>query len=247
MVIDPGHGGGDTGAISKDKGVTYTEKDLTLLLARDLARELIIRGNNVILTRNEDKNIPLSDRTALANKLKANVFISLHFNSSAEKITSGGSEVFILNHATDETSKRLADLENAVLKESSANENGGSSNVSLIMKDLILEANLEPSRKIACAVQSHLKVGKKDRGVKQALFYVLLGTDMPSILIEVGFLNANLDREKVLNTKSRFRMVAQIANGLEDYKFKRTPTKCRVQNENQFQRADEPKRGHRKI
>ena len=248
IVIDPGHGGPDTGAVYKEKGtIQKSEKDFTLLLARDLARELIIRGNNVILTRNEDRDIPLSDRTALANRLKADVFISLHFNSSNEKLKSGGSEVFILNHATDETSKRLADLENAVLKESSAKENGGSGNVSLIMKDLILDGNLEPSREMACAVQSHLKTSTKDRGVKQALFYVLLGTDMPSILIEAGFMNATQDREKVINSRSRLKMVVQIASGIEDYKLKRTPTQCKVLSEKLFKRADEPRRGRRKI
>ena len=251
VVIDPGHGGSDVGAnyseVDKGKKITFTEKDMTLSLARDLARELIIKGNNVILTRNDDRLIPLSERTALANRLKADAFISIHLNSSEKKqAMSGGIETFILNHATDETSKRLADLENSVLKESQAKENGGSGDVSLIMKDLILDTTLEPSRELACAVQHRLKGGVKessfrDRGVKQALFYVLLGADMPSILIEAGFMNSKADRNRVLDTKARLKMAAHIANAVDDYRQKRTPTQCRVQHEGQYQR-----KGHEK-
>lgn len=246
VVIDPGHGGSDSGAIftelDKGKKITFTEKDMTLSLARDLARELIIKGNNVILTRNDDRLIPLSDRTALANRLKADAFISIHLNSSEKKQdASAGIETFILNHATDDTSKRLADLENAVLKESQAKENAGSADVSLIMKDLILDTTLEPSRELACAVQHRLKSGIKgatfrDRGVKQALFYVLLGADMPSILIEAGFMNSKADRNRVLDTQTRLKMAANIATAVDDYRQKRTPTQCRVQHEKQFQR-----------
>ena len=102
VVIDPGHGGSDTGAVFDDrknikhlfkvpgKSTAISEKDLTLMLSRDLARELLIKGNSVILTRNEDKDIQLPDRTALANRLKANIFISIHMNSSAEKTQRSG-------------------------------------------------------------------------------------------------------------------------------------------------------------
>jgi N-acetylmuramoyl-L-alanine amidase len=248
IVIDPGHGGSDTGAIFDDrrsikgaikhlfkvpgKSTAITEKNLTLMIARDLARELLIKGNNVILTRNEDKDIPLPDRTALANRLKANVFISIHMNSSSEQNQkSGGIETYILNHATDESSKRLADLENKVLKESEAVQKTKSSNVSLIMKDMILDANLEPSRQLACSVQYRLTKNSINRGVKQALFYVLLGADMPSILIEVGFINSKKDRDRVLNTKSRLILAAQIAGAIDDYRLKKIPPNCRVISE----------------
>ena len=174
------------------------------------------------------------------------MFVSIHLNSSPEKIKSGGVETFILNHANDDTSKRLADFENAVLKESQANENAGSPNVSLIMKDLMLDGNLEPSRQLACAVHSHLKTATRDRGVKQALFYVLLGADMPSILIEAGFINADDDRKRVLENKLRLRMVAQIANGIEDYQKKKIPS-CHILNENQFHRTDEPTKRRKNI
>ncbi|MBS1958436.1 MAG: N-acetylmuramoyl-L-alanine amidase [Bdellovibrionales bacterium] len=236
VVLDPGHGGNDKGATYKEGGKTYTEKELTLTLARDLARELIIRDFNVVLTRNDDHYVALSDRTALANKVKADVFISIHLNSSNEKMKSGGVETFILNHATDEGSKRLADLENSVLKDSSAKENTTTPDVSLIMKDLILDANLEPSRKLACAVHQKVREGTKDRGVKQALFYVLLGADMPSVLVELGFINASGDRERILNQKFRLKLAAQFTSALENYRAKKTPRGCVVQSELQFKR-----------
>jgi N-acetylmuramoyl-L-alanine amidase len=243
VVIDPGHGGPDTGAVYREKGTVLTEKTLTLLIARDLARELIIRGQNVVLTRNDDREVLLSDRTAIANKLKADAFISIHLNSSTDKIKSGGVETFILNHATDDTSKRLADLENAVLKESSANANANAgSNVSLIMKDLILDGTLEPSKELACSVQMHIKNASRDRGVKQALFYVLLGADMPSILIETGFMNNKEDRERILAAKSRLVLAAEIAGAIDDYRHKKTSKNCSVQSEKLYQRKAEPPR-----
>jgi N-acetylmuramoyl-L-alanine amidase len=118
------------------------------------------------------------------------------------------------------------------------------------MKDLILDGALAPSRELACAVQNRIKVGVKgrhfrDRGVKQALFYVLLGADMPSILIEAGFMNSKIDRDRVLTTKSRLRMAAQIANAVDDYRHKRTPTQCRVRSASQFQRKEDPKKHSR--
>lgn len=237
IVIDPGHGGSDHGAkiettISRSKKTIIMEKDLTLKLAKDLARELLIKGHKAILTRNDDRELSLPDRTALANRLKANIFISIHMNSSPENVrVSGGFETYILNHATDESSKRLADLENKVLQESEAAIKTASSNVSLIMKDMILDANLEPSRQLACAVQSHMTRNSINRGVKQALFYVLLGADMPSILIEAGFLNSSPDRERVMNTRSRLRMAAQIADAVDDFRQLKIPPSCRIIDE----------------
>lgn len=241
VVIDPGHGGPDTGAVYKENKVTLAEKTLTLLIARDLARELIIRGQNVVLTRNDDREVLLSDRTAMANRLKADVFLSIHLNSSEEKIKSGGVETFFLNHATDETSKRLADLENSVLKDSQANANGGS-NVNLIMKDLILDGTLTPSKELACSVQARIKSSTRDRGVKQALFYVLLGADMPSILIEAGFMNSKDDRVRIQNTKNRLALAAQIASAIDDYRHHKTPKRCQVLSEKLFKRDAEPTR-----
>ena len=244
IVLDPGHGGIDAGASFKTKtGKVITEKEITLQLARDLARELIIRGYQVILTRNQDQELPLSERTQLANRLKARVFISLHLNSMPmpEKVNQpeksnqkdsqspSGIETYILNHATDAASRRLQDLENSVLKDSQTKEHSASSQVSLIMKDMILDANLAPSKDLACAVQNRVKVSAKDRGVKQALFYVLLGADMPSILIEAGFINHDADRDRVMDLKKRMKLATQIAVAVDDFKKKREVARCKIE------------------
>lgn len=233
IVLDPGHGGNDAGASFKEKkdqtAQVYNEKTMTLLIARDLARELIIRGYQVLLTRNEDLDVSLTNRTALANKVKANIFISIHLNSTPDSGHAQGIETYILNHATDASSRRLADLENSVLKDSQANEGAKSSNISLIMKDMILDANLVPSKALACAVQNRIKTGSsKSRGVRQALFYVLLGTDMPSILIEAGFMNSKTDRDLVLNPAARLKIVNNIASAIDDFRLKKPSTQCQV-------------------
>lgn len=239
VVIDPGHGGNDVGAkaTTTDKNVV-TEKDFTLLLAKDLARELTILGHKPILTRTQDVYMDLSERTAFANRMKADLFISIHFNSTPEanggnnQIDSSlttGIESYILNHATDAASRRLADLENSVLKDSRVKEQVQSNNVSLIMKDLILDANLEPSRALACAIQNRVKLTAKDRGVKQALFYVLLGADMPSILIEAGFMNSIRDRNRIMKTPERLKLASQLASAVEDYRGKKNSTQCKIQ------------------
>jgi N-acetylmuramoyl-L-alanine amidase len=238
VVLDPGHGGIDAGASFKTKdNKVVTEKQVTLDMARDLARELVIRGYQVVLTRNQDHEVPLADRTALANKLNAKAFISLHMNSTvvtvsadknADAQTPHGIETYILNHASDASSRRLADLENSVLKDSRTKDAATTSQVSLIMKDMMLDANLAPSKDLACAVQNRVKQNAKDRGVRQALFYVLLGADMPSILVEAGFLNHEADRNRVTQQKSRIKLVNQIANAVDDYRLKKTTTRCAV-------------------
>lgn len=235
IVIDPGHGGNDVGArATTTEGDTVTEKDFTLLLAQDLARELKILGHQPILTRTQDVYMDLAERTAFANRKKADLFISIHFNSTpegAQKVASGtsGIESYILNHSTDESSKRLADLENSVLKDSKAKETSAPQSVSLIMKDLILDANLEPSRALACALQSRAEGIAKNRGVRQALFYVLLGADMPSVLIEAGFMNNVQDRNRIQKTKNRIVFASRLAQAIEDYRLKRKSTQCKVQ------------------
>src|SRR5690606_17595469 len=127
----------------------------------------------------DDVDVALPERTAIANRLGASLFISLHMNSGGAE----GFETYILNTATDEQSKRLADLENKVLEGSVANQ-GSAGSVSLIVKDLLLAANFDESRDLACAVQGKVhqaalrfrkKNAVRNRGVKQGLFYVLLG------------------------------------------------------------------------
>ncbi|MEK7690059.1 MAG: N-acetylmuramoyl-L-alanine amidase [Bdellovibrionota bacterium] len=207
VVIDPGHGGTDLGAVQIIDGYRVAEKDITLAIARKLVHLLRQRGIDGVLTRKEDEDIPLPERTAFANRIGADLFISLHMNSTPHphQPKSGlpeaqGVETYILNTATDATSKRLAQLENMGL---SIEKTVVDSDVSLILKDLTLDGNLAESMRLACALQNEVVSATsppplrklRNRGVRQALFYVLLGANMPSALLEIGFLSHAFDRK----------------------------------------------------
>jgi N-acetylmuramoyl-L-alanine amidase len=224
VVIDPGHGGADLGTVYDNGRVRIAEKNITLMLAQEAAKQLKARGFEVVLTRATDKEVPLAKRTALANRLGADVFLSIHMNSTATPMVSDaqGVETYILNNATDASSRRLAQLENSVVahEESDTPEQ---KDVALILKDLRLDANLSESKNLACALQTELVSGgasssKRNRGVKQALFHVLLGADMPSVLLEAGFLTSPQDRAQVLSVKGRQKISAAIAQAVEQYR-----------------------------
>lgn len=224
VVIDPGHGGNDHGTEYGQGRAKIAEKEVTLLLATDAARELRDLGFRVTLTREEDQEVSLGARTALANKLNADLFISIHMNSGEAQ----GVETFILNNTSDMTSRRLAKLENSVLGRDSASDSPEALDVALILRDLRLDANLSESKLLACSVQEQLvervskysRVSKehKDRGVKQALFHVLLGAEMPSVLVEAGFLNHPKDRFVVTRIDGRHAIGSAIAQAVDKFR-----------------------------
>lgn len=254
VVIDPGHGGGDQGTISQKDGVKLTEKEVTLQLSLETARQLRNRGYQVWLTRTGDQDLTLNARTALANKNKADIFISIHMNSPASAAMSDaeGIETYILNNATDATSKRLAHFENTGLSAGAGSKLAQASEqteVALILKDLTLDANLAESKRLACAIQNSLvsvtsqglqsQTGPgnlhRNRGVKQALFYVLLGADMPSVLVEAGFLSSARDRTLVTSPHGQRAVGASILRAIEQFRRTRgTPaalselSRCKV-------------------
>jgi N-acetylmuramoyl-L-alanine amidase len=243
VVIDPGHGGTDQGTLYDDGRIRIAEKDATLALALQTAEELRARKISVTLTREKDQDIPLGQRTALANRLGADVFISIHMNSTSTPMISGaqGIETFILNNTTDATSRRLALLENMVLGSEGASGPPEQVDVALILRDLRLDANLAESKRLACVIQGGLlssgaRTEKiRDRGVKQALFYVLLGAEMPSVLLEAGFLSHANDRALVLSPKGRKSIAQSIAKAVDGFRhMKGTPqaqlalSRCKV-------------------
>lgn len=247
VVIDPGHGGADEGTVFDNGTVRIAEKEVTLALARETARLLKKFGFDVVLTRQTDKELHLASRTALANKLKADVFLSIHMNSTATPMVTDaeGIETFILNNASDASSKRLARLENTVVG-TTATDSPEQMDVALILKDLRLDGNLSESKRLACGIQKslihapsrlkHRNVPRlKNRGVKQALFHVLLGADMPSVLVEAGFLTSPRDRSLVLDPRGRTAIAGAITRAVVQYrKQKDTPqaqwelSRCKV-------------------
>lgn len=227
VVLDPGHGGLDHGTFYETSQFRLAEKDVALAIAKDTKALLEKSGILVTLTREDDHDVPLAQRTALANRLKADLFLSIHLNSShSPRANTEGVETYILNTQTDASSRRLARIENSVVTQ--APDSNAPLEVSLILKDLRLDANLAESKRLACTVQRHLvaettrfqqstqstpkelqrQMRLRDRGVRQALFHVLLGADMPSALVETGFLAHAGDRKIIASPEGR-RTVAR--------------------------------------
>jgi N-acetylmuramoyl-L-alanine amidase len=193
VVIDPGHGGEDYGAVGRGE---LLEKDVTLAVALEL-EELLIRnlGAVVRLTRRTDVFAPLAERTNLANDFDADIFVSLHTNASPTGKASG-IETYYLDNTGDKASQTLAERENK-----SANLEGAGSDLSFMLSDLIQNAKLEDSVRLARSVQkaavgwltSKWQGGSRNLGVKKAPFYVLVGAHMPCILVEMGFIDHPVD------------------------------------------------------
>lgn len=213
VVVDPGHGGRDTGAIGPH-GVR--EKDVALAIARAMAQRLRALGFTVILTRKDDSYVSLDERTRIANQARADLFVSVHCNA-ARRRTLSGVETWTLNVASDRYATRLATFENADAERTV-------SDLRLILADLATRANATDARDLAQAVQSSLvrnlraRVGRvEDHGVKQALFYVLLGAHMPAILVETGFISNPAEEGRLRSRKYQGGTADAIARGVKEF------------------------------
>ena len=212
IVIDPGHGGSDTGAVG---GNGLQEKDVTLAVARRLAAVLQADGYLVRLTRNGDETRALTDRTALANRLQAVAFISLHANASSFKSAKGAETYYMsLHDATDEHAAETARKENAA----GAPRHGGSA-LDLILWDMAQARVLNQSSRLALDVQRRLDtlLNLPDRGVKQAPFVVLTGATMPAALVEVGFLSNPAEARQLENPAYQQHLAEALARGIEGF------------------------------
>jgi len=221
IVIDPGHGGAETGAIGPG-GVQ--EKDLTLQLARELEAKLSQHLSvRVVLTRNEDSILGLSDRTAIANQNKADLFVSIHLNSSLGSGAYGTETYFLSPQATDPRAERSAAAENAGPAGSApaaAGDAAAQQDLQLILWDLAQAHHMAESQRFANMIQGELNqtLQLKDRGVKQAPFRVLVGATMPAVLVELGFLS-NPDEEKKLQDPAyRDQLVEALSRAIGRYK-----------------------------
>ena len=213
VVVDPGHGGRDTGAVGPH-GVR--EKDVALAIARQLAARLRALGLTVVLTRKDDRYVSLDERTRIANEAKADLFVSVHCNA-ARRSRLAGVETWTLNVASDRYSARLASFENAGAERTV-------SDLRLILADLATRANTNDARDLAQSVQSSLvrnlrARGNKvqDHGVKHALFYVLLGAKMPAILVETGFISNPAEESRLRSGKYQETTADAIARGVRDF------------------------------
>jgi N-acetylmuramoyl-L-alanine amidase len=214
VVIDPGHGGKDPGAIGPSG---LKEKDVVLGIALKLQKKIRARlGLDAILTRSSDKFMPLEERTALANTQNADLFVSIHTNAHKNRRVRGIS-TYILNVATDKEAARLAAFENAVSTKRI-------SDLEKILNDLMLNSKINESSRLAEAVRQGLVKGLprrykgiKDLGVKQAPFYVLIGAQMPSIMVEVSFITNRWEEKRLATDGYREAVAEGILAGIQSY------------------------------
>ena len=214
IVIDAGHGGHDSGTLGAD-GIE--EKDVVLDVALRVGKLLHERlGAEIIYTRSDDTFIPLETRTAIANKAQADLFLSIHANSSQDS-TARGVEVYYLNFTSDPTALDVAARENAV--------SGASVHqLSDLVKKITLKDKISESREFAADVEGSLfagltkgNSGLKDRGVKKAPFVVLIGANMPSILAEISFVTNPRDAEQLRQPEYRERVAESLYAGVAKY------------------------------
>lgn len=214
IVVDPGHGGHDPGAVAANG---LREKDVVLSIAKKLSRKIREEmGIDVVMTRTKDVFIPLEERTAIANKVNADLFISIHANASLNK-AAAGIETYYLNLAKTDKAARVAAREN-----NTSLEKVGV--LQTILFDLMANYKINDSARLAEDVQKSLcdKVAKKypgtrNLGVKQGPFYVLVGATMPSILVETAFISNDHEASHLEDSEFQETAASGILQGIRNY------------------------------
>jgi N-acetylmuramoyl-L-alanine amidase len=215
IVIDPGHGGHDTGTIGP---TGLMEKDLCLDVALRLGKIIDQRlpGADVVYTRSDDTFVPLEERTNIANQAKADLFISIHANSSRDT-GARGIETYYLNLKGTSEAMEVAARENATAQE-------GVHDLESLVKRIAQTEKIDESKEFATDIQESLsnriqKTSKsvRDRGVRKAPFVVLIGADMPSILTEISFLSNPADEKLLKQPEQRQRVAEGLYQGISSY------------------------------
>ena len=213
IVVDAGHGGKDPGGLGPDN---EKEKDINLAVVKQLAKRLNDQGYEVLLTRDTDVFIPLDERTAFANRKKADLFISVHVNAN-DNSDIKGIETYFLNLTTDASAIRVAARENATTTKSIGD-------LQFIINDLMLTSKINESSRFASSTQKSIigsldknEIITKDHGVKQAPFYVLIGAKMPAILVEIGYITNPNECELLHSEEYQQSIVDGIVTGINTY------------------------------
>lgn len=224
VVIDPGHGGHDPGAVGPDG---LMEKDVVLQIAKELKKSLEASGDySIYLTRSTDVYLTLEQRTAIANKKGADLFVSVHVN--ADKAHRGrGFETYLLNWTDDEGSMKVAARENSI---SLTRMKQARNDVEMILASLELQYKRDESLMLAHLVQDAMVdsvVRDYDEiinlGVKQAFFYVLFGARMPSILVEASFISHDVESRRLASPRYREMIAEGIAEGIDAFFAESSP------------------------
>lgn len=214
VVIDPGHGGNDAGTTGRDG---LHEKDVALDVAKRLGALIQDRlGSEVIYTRTDDTFVPLGRRTAIANEANADLFLSIHVNSSPAR-SAAGVETYYLSFTTSQAALETAARENA----------GAEQNIhdlQDLLRQIALKDKVDESREFASRIQTSLgsvaaraNRSSKDRGIKKAPFVVLIGATMPAVLVEIGFITNSQDAVLMRRGDHRQRLAEALYRGLSSY------------------------------
>lgn len=220
ILVDPGHGGEDKGAEKYVKGrdgklIPILEKDIALALGKLIHEKLQRMGLTSYLTRSIDRFVSLQERADLANKLKADLFLSVHVNSDKGHEAEGFETYYLDNH-NDKAVKKVESVENKELA-------GEDKVVNQILIDLVIERTAPLSKSIAAKIHNELKpkllipFKMKDRGVKAGLFYVLALSKRPAIMLEVGFLSNGNDAKLVQELDFQNKLAEAVATGVKNY------------------------------
>jgi N-acetylmuramoyl-L-alanine amidase len=231
ILIDPGHGGDEDGAVAMSQGEIppqeIKEKDIALSISKKIHSLLMQKNYSVYLTRSLDRTVSLPERAAIAEKTKADLFISVHINSSPEN-GAVGFETYYLDNHDDAAVKKVEKTENIQAK---------SDEIVLqqILVDLVVQQTVSTSKPLAESIHSHLKatVGKKygikSRGVKAGLFFVLALSKRPGVLLEVGFISTYKERVRMMNPKFQEDYARAVVFGIENF-IKNQRSKSRKKN-----------------
>jgi len=217
VVIDPGHGGMETGAKGRFGNL---EKDITLAISLKL-KALIEKdmGFEVVLTRDRDVDVSIENRSATANNHKAGLFISIHANGAVQRKAAGSETFFLSLNATDEETRRLAYLENNSTDLQSRIDPSSDDDLMMILWDMAQNAYIKQSSRLAELVQSELDamLGTRNRGIKQAPFRVLTGVACPAVLVEAAFISNPDEEQKLASSGFQTRVAEAIYRGLARY------------------------------
>ncbi len=214
VVIDAGHGGDDEGA----RGPAGTlEKKLVLGVALDLAKRLSAAGLTVVLTRRSDVFVPLEERTALANDARGDLFLSIHANASKDRSVHGTETYFLALDASDDGAAQVASRENSAFGKAASGIAAIDDPFIALIGDMIATEHLLESSDLARLTQTEIAAAPlRSRGVKQALFVVLTGVQMPAALVEIGFLTSARD-ERALTGSGRGKVVSALARAVLEF------------------------------
>jgi len=221
VMIDPGHGGHDPGTVNRRTGAR--EKDIVLAVSGYLREELERRsGVEPMLTRSDDRFIPLKQRPKMARQAEADLFLSIHVNAEPKGSSARGFETYYLAPARNDESARVARLENSVLElEGEEAFGAGDDGIDKIVAMLTRDDNRDVSGRLGGFVQNAFRdtIEGPDRGVKPGPFWVLVGATghMPAVLVELGFITNTEDERRLTSPKEQKRIASAIADAIEEY------------------------------